>query len=117
MEATPMPSPKTLIEAIRYYEDPDTCLAAMVEARWPKGVTCPTCGARDPRFIATRRIWECKAKHPRRQFSAKVGTIFEDSPLGLDKWMPAVWLIANAKNGISSHEVGRALDVTQKTAW
>lgn len=112
-----MTGPKTLAEAIRYYSDPDVCLTTMVEARWPKGVRCPTCGAPKPRFIATRRLWECREQHPRKQFSAKVGTIFEDSPLPLQTWFPAVWLIANAKNGISSHEVGRALGVTQKTAW
>jgi len=112
-----MTSPKTLIEAVRFYGDLDHCQAVMIEARWPKGVTCPTCGARDPRYIATRRLWECKTRHPRRQFTAKVGTIFEDSPLGLDKWLPAVWMIANCKNGISSHELGRSLGVTQKTAW
>ena len=117
MVTTTVRSPKTLAEAIRYYSDPDVCLTTMVEARWPKGVTCPTCGAGNPRFIATRRLWECRTKHPRRQFSAKVGTIFEDSPLKLETWFPAVWLIANAKNGISSHELGRALGVTQKTAW
>ena len=118
MEETTVRSPKTLVEAIRYYSDPDVCLATMVEARWPNGVTCPTCGDANPRFISTRRTWECRTKHPRRrQFSAKVGTIFADSPLPLEKWFPAVWLIANAKNGVSSHEVGRALGVTQKTAW
>jgi hypothetical protein len=116
MDKTPN-APKTLQEAIRYFQDPDTCLAFMVEIRWPNGVSCPSCGATDPRFIATRRLWECKAKHPKRQFSAKVGTIFEDSPLGLDKWFAAIWLIANAKNGISSYEVHRALGVTQKTGW
>src|SRR6266850_2001703 len=117
MEAKSMTSPKTLAEAIRYYSDPDVTLATMVEARWANGVTCPTCGDAAPRFIATRRLWECRMKHPRRQFSAKIGTIFEDSPLPLETWFPAVWLIANAKNGVSSHEVGRALGVTQKTAW
>jgi hypothetical protein len=117
MDKTTVRSPKTLAEAIRYYSDPDVCLTTMVEARWPKGVICPTCGHAAPRFIATRRVWECRTNHPRRQFSAKVGTIFEDSPLPLETWFPAVWLIANAKNGVSSHEVGRALDVTQKTAW
>ena len=112
-----MTSPKTLAEAIRYYSDPDVTLETMVEARWPDGVKCPSCGHAAPRFISTRRMWECREKHPRRQFSAKVGTIFEDSPLPLETWFPAVWLIANAKNGVSSHEVGRALGVTQKTAW
>ncbi|PYM23956.1 MAG: DDE transposase, partial [Candidatus Rokuibacteriota bacterium] len=117
MDKITVRSPKTLAEAIRHYSDPDVCLTTMVEARWPNGVTCPTCGAPSPRFIQTRRLWECKTKHPRRQFSAKVGTIFEDSPLGLDKWFAAIWLIANAKNGISSYEIGRALGVTQKSAW
>ncbi|MGH6693385.1 MAG: transposase, partial [Gammaproteobacteria bacterium] len=111
-------SPKTLVEAIRYYVDLDRCHAVMVAARWGNGpVMCPTCGAPVTRYISTRRLWECREAHPRRQFSVKVGTIFEDSPLGLDKWLPAVWLIANCKNGISSHELGRALGVTQKTAW
>jgi hypothetical protein len=110
-------SPKTLVEAIRYYADLDRCLAVMVETRWPNGITCPTCGAAVTRYTATRRLFECSVKHPRRQFSVKVGTIFEDSALGLDKWLPAVWMLANDKNGISSHELGRALGVTQKTAW
>jgi transposase-like protein len=114
---TPSPLPTTLVEAIRYFSDPDTCLALMVSLRWPNGVTCPTCGRTDARFISTRRLWECKDKHPRRQFSVKVGTIFEDSPLGLDKWLPAIWMIANCKNGVSSHEMARSLGVTQKTAW
>lgn len=83
--------------------------------RWPDGVTCPRCGCSEVSFITTRRIWKCKGC--RRQFSIKVGTIFEDSPLSLDKWLAAMWLIMGAKNGISSHEVGRALGVTQKTAW
>jgi hypothetical protein len=109
--------PKTLIEAIRYFSDPDIALNTMVELRWPQGVHCPTCGRTDVRFIATRRIWECKEKHPKRQFSAKVGTIFEDSPIGLDKWFAAIWMVANCKNGISSYEVHRSLGVTQKSAW
>jgi transposase-like protein len=109
--------PKTLTAAIRYFADPDNCLRYVVARRWPNGISCPTCGATDVRFIPTRRIWECKRKHDRRQFSVKVGTIFEDSPLGLDKWLPAVWMIANCKNGVSSWEIHRALGVTQKTAW
>src|SRR5882724_2522707 len=117
MEAMSMTSPKTLVEAVRYYADLDHCQAVMVATRWPKGVTCPTCGSALVGYIATRRLWECRERHPRRQFSVKVGTIFEDSPLGLDKWLPAVWMVANCKNGISSHELGRALGVTQKTAW
>ena len=107
----------TLVEAIRHFADPDVTLNTMVELRWPTGVHCPTCGRTDVRFIATRRMWECKEKHPKKQFSAKIGTIFEDSPLSLDKWFAAIWMIANCKNGVSSYEVHRALGVTQKTAW
>jgi transposase-like protein len=113
----PLSEPQTLIEAIRYFADPDIALRTMVELRWPQGVHCPTCGRTDVRFIATRRMWECKEKHPRRQFSAKVGTIFEDSPIDLGKWFAAIWMVANCKNGISSYEMHRALGVTQKTAW
>jgi transposase-like protein len=109
--------PKTLVEAIRYYADPDVCLAFMVSLRWPQGVTCPTCGSEAVTFMGTRRVWQCKSKHSKRQFSAKVGTIFEDSPIPLDKWLAAIWMIANAKNGISSYELHRGIGVTQKTAW
>jgi transposase-like protein len=109
--------PQTLVEAIRHFADPDVTLNTMVGLRWPTGVHCPTCGRTDVRFIATRRMWECKEKHPRKQFSAKIGTIFEDSPLSLDKWFVAIWMIANCKNGVSSYEIHRALRVTQKTAW
>ena len=108
-------NPNTLTEAIRYFADADVSFHFVVQMRWPNGVTCPRCSAEKPSLIRTRRIWECRSC--RRQFSIKVGTIFEDSPLGLDKWLPAVWLLANAKNGISSYELGRALGVTQKTAW
>src|ERR1035438_4079480 len=114
MENTP-DLPQTLIEAIRYFSDPDRCLKFMVEFRWPNGPICPRCQALEPRFISTRRVWECKGC--KKQFSVKVGTIFEDSPLALDKWMAAVWLITNAKNGISSYEIHRALGITQKSAW
>jgi transposase-like protein len=109
--------PQSLLEAIRYFADPDVTLRTMIELRWPDGVHCPSCGRTDPRFIATRRMWECKEKHPRKQFSAKVGTIFEDSPIDLGKWFAAIWMVANCKNGISSYEMHRALRVTQKTAW
>lgn len=109
--------PRTLMEAVRYFADPDVALKHMVELRWPGGVHCPTCGRTDVRFIATRRLWECKEKHPRKQFSAKVGTIFEDSALPLDKWFVAIWMVANCKNGISSYEMARALGITQKSAW
>jgi len=108
----------TLIEAVRYFSDPDVCLAYLVEERWPDGnVTCPTCGSQEVHFIASRKLWRCKVKHPRQQFSIKVGTIFEDSPIGFDKWLPAIWLITSAKNGVSSYELHRSLGVSQKSAW
>ena len=108
-------APESLAEAIEYFADPDRALAVMVEMRWPNGVTCPHCDAEAPSFLKTRRIWSCRVC--RKQFSAKVGTVFEDSPLGLDKWLPALWLLANCRNGISSYELGRHLGVTQKTGW
>ncbi|MEO8052760.1 MAG: IS1595 family transposase [Acidobacteriota bacterium] len=112
-------NPPTLQEAILYFAVPENCLKYLVvrRAEWQNGVTCPTCGSDKVGFLKNQLRWQCSARHPKRQFSVKVGTIFEDSPLGLDKWLPCVWLITNAKNGISSYEVGRALGVTQKTAW
>jgi transposase-like protein len=112
-----MKAPKTLQDAILYFADADNCLKYMADHRWPNGVVCPTCGRADVTWLATQRKWQCKSAHPKRQFSAKVGTIFEDSPLGLEKWLPAVWMIASAKNGVSSYEIARSLGVTQKTAW
>jgi transposase-like protein len=108
---------KTLLEAIAYFSNDANCLQYMVARRWPNGVTCPTCGSTEVRFLATQQRWECKAKHSRKQFSVKVGTIFEDSPISLQKWLPAAWLLASNRNGISSWELHRALGVTQKTAW
>jgi transposase-like protein len=108
-------APQTLSQAITYFADADRALAFVAQLRWPNGAVCVHCGADSPMFLATRRIWKCRVC--RKQFSVKLGTIFEDSPLGLDKWLPALWLIANCKNGISSYEVHRALGVTQKTAW
>lgn len=112
-----MNEPTTLQEAMQYFSDPHICLEFVSNLRWPDGVRCPICGSMDVRFIPTRRLWECKDRHDRRQFSVKVGTIFEDSPIGLDKWLAAMWIIANAKNGVSSWEMHRTLGVTQKTAW
>lgn len=113
-----MDTPRTLLEAIRYFSDPLNCFHYMVQRRWPTGeITCPTCGSGHLRFDRKRLVWTCNIKHSRRQFSIKVGTIFEDSPLSLSKWLPTVWMVANMKNGGSSHEVGRSLGVTQKTAW
>lgn len=112
-----MESPRTLQQAIIHFADADNCIRYMVAHRWPDGVTCPTCGRKDVSWLANQRKWQCKSAHSKRQFSAKVGTIFEDSPLGLDKWLPAVWLISNSKNGVSSCELARTLGITQKSAW
>jgi len=112
-----MTQPKTLQEAVKFFANPENALAYMVKLRWPKGVVCPTCGRKDARFLANQGKWQCKSVHAKRQFSAKVGTIFEDSPISLDKWLTAVWMISNCKNGVSSYEVARAIGVTQKSAW
>ncbi len=109
--------PKSLQEAIQYFSTLDNCLEYLVARRWPKGVVCPTCGSANVSFNASRHIWQCSSHHAKRQFSFKVGTIFEDSAIGLDKWLTAIWMLTNCKNGISSYEVGRDLRVTQKTAW
>ena len=107
--------PRTLIEAIHYFADLDVATDFVAQLRWDGTPTCDRCGSVESYHLAKRRVWKCKGCG--RQYSVKVGTIFEDSALGLDKWLPAVWLIANSKNGISSHELGRALGVTQKSAW
>jgi transposase-like protein len=112
-----MATPRTLIEAVKHFANRDNCLEYLVARRWPNGVTCPTCDSPNVYFDKTRQGWICKTKHPKRKFSLKTGTIFEDSPLGLDKWLPTVWMIANCKNGFSSWEIHRAIGVTQKTAW
>lgn len=109
--------PTTLIDAIRYFSKPETCVDYVASLRWQNGAICPTCGRVDVSYLKSQQRFQCKSRHPKRQFSVKVGTIFEDSPLGLDKWLPAVWMIVNAKNGVSSYEIARALGVTQKTAW
>ncbi len=112
-----MSGPQTLQEAILHFANADNCIAYMVAHRWPNGLTCPACGRNDVSWLATQKKWQCKSAHAKRQFTAKVGTIFEDSPLGLEKWLPAVWIITSAKNGVSSCEIARSLGVTQKTAW
>lgn len=110
--------PTTLLSAVRYFSDRDRCNEYMQSIKWPDGrVTCPTCGCESCSPVKGRPVLTCNNKDCRKQFSYKVGTIFEDSPLGLDKWFVAVWAIANCKNGISSHELARAIGVTQKTAW
>ncbi|SRR5581483_9356917 len=110
--------PETLHDAIKYFADEDRALDFMKSIRWPRGIVkCPTCGSKDVSFLATRRMWKCKTAHAKQQFSVKVGTVLEDSPIKLEKWLCAFWLIANAKNGISSYELHRSIGVTQKTAW
>jgi transposase-like protein len=110
--------PETLQEAIVFFSDYENCHQTVVAMRWPDGVVrCPTCGSDHVTYLASQRRWKCYAKHAKSQFSLKVGTLFEDSPLGLEKWLPALWLVTNCKNGISSYELARALGVTQATAW
>jgi hypothetical protein len=111
------PSPRTLLEAVTHFADADFALAYFVNIRWPDGVRCPTCGSERVNFLQVQRRWQCSAVHAKRQFSAKVGTVFEDSPIQLGKWLVALWIEVNAKNSVSSYEIHRALGVTQKTAW
>jgi transposase-like protein len=109
---------ETLQEAIQYFTDADNCERFMVAIRWADGkVRCPQCDSDKVTYLAKQRRWKCYGKHPKAQFSLKVGTIFEDSPLGLEKWLPAAWLICNCKNGISSYELSRDLGITQKSTW
>ena len=115
MSEVAKPLPKSLLEAIRYFADEEVATDFVAKLRWPNGPWCPKCGCREYSYLKTRRLWKCK--ECKKQYSVKLGTIFGDSPLGLDKWLPAVWLVANSKNGISSHELARALGVTQKSAW
>jgi len=110
--------PKTLQAAIEFFSNPDNCREYLVERRWPDGVVkCPRCGSDDVLFQRKYNRYQCGKKHDRRQFTLKTGTIFEDSPIGLDKWLMAMWMIVNCKNGVSSYEIHRAIGVTQKTAW
>jgi len=110
--------PQTLHEAIKYFANDDHAFDFLKSIRWPDGVVkCPRCGSKDVFFLSRRKIWKCKSKHEKQQFSVKVGTVLEDSPIALDKWLCAFWLIANCKNGVSSYELARDIGVTQKTAW
>jgi transposase-like protein len=110
--------PKSLQEAIVYFSDPENCIAHLVAQRWPDGVVkCPTCGGQKVNYRAHRRTWTCSSHHAKREFSIKVGTLMEDSPIGLDKWLTATWLLTNCKNGISSYEIARDVQVSQKAAW
>jgi transposase-like protein len=106
---------KGLLEAIRYFSDPKICVEFVAQVRWPQGARCPRCESKRLSFLNTRLMWKCL--DCQKQFSVKVGSIFEDSPIGLDKWLTAMWMLVNCKNGISSYEVARGLGVTQKTAW
>jgi len=116
MEATST-APKTLQDAIIYFADADNCLNFLAARRWPNGVTCPTCGSNDVGFISSRRIWQCRTRHDHSQFSIKTGTIFEDSPISLNKWLLGMWMLANCKNGVSSYEISRATGISQKSTW
>jgi len=109
--------PKTLQDAIIYFSDPINCREYLVARRWPKGVICPKCGSKNVLFLEKYNRWHCREKHQSPQFTIKTGTLMEDSPIGLDKWLTAIWMIVNCKNGVSSYEIHRALGVTQKTAW
>jgi transposase-like protein len=109
--------PKNLQEAIVYFSNPNNCIDYVAVRRWPNGVVCPGCGATKVSFNANRRTWKCGSHHPKREFSIKVGTIYEDSPISLDKWLTATWMLTNCKNGVSSYEIARDVKVTQKSAW
>lgn len=111
-------APITLQEAVVFFSNPQNCHEFMVKLRWQDGnVTCPRCGSEDVAYLPNANVFKCYAKHERQKFSLKVGTIFEDSPIGLDKWLPVMWMLVNCKNGISSWEIHRAIGVTQKSAW
>lgn len=113
-----MDSPRTLQQAILYFADYDRCREFLVDLRWPDGkVRCPQCDSDHVVYLEKARVWKCYGKHSRPKFSLKTGTIFEDSPLGLDKWLAALWLLVNAKNGVSSCEIARSIGITQKSAW
>src|SRR5439155_15198642 len=118
MESKPMSEPKSLQEAIIYFSNPDNCIDYLAIRRWPDGkVICPTCGSDKVKFSDKRRTWTCAKHHAKREFSIKVGTVMEDSAIGLDKWLTAMWLLTTCKNGISSYEIARDVKVTQKSAW
>ncbi len=113
-----MTEPKSLQEAVVYFSNPDNCIDYLAIRRWPNGkVVCPTCGCETVKFSEKRRTWTCAKHHAKREFSIKIGTVMEDSPIPLDKWMVASWLVTNCKNGISSYEIARDVKVTQKSAW
>jgi transposase-like protein len=110
-----MDSPKTLQAAIKHYSDEQVCIDAVARLRWPTGPACPACGHKEHYYLKTQKRWKCKECY--KQFTVKLGTVFEDSPISLTKWLPALWMLCNCKNGISSYELSRALGVGQKAAW
>jgi hypothetical protein len=113
-----MDSPKTLLEAVQYFSDAENCRQFMIAVRWADGIVkCPHCGSEKVTYLEKAKLYRCYGKHPKQKFSLKVGTVFEDSPIGLEKWLPASWLLSNCKNGISSYELSKAIGVTQKSAW
>jgi transposase-like protein len=112
-----METPATLRDAVLYFADFEHCREFMIALRWPNGVTCPRCGAEKVTWLAKARVWKCYAQHERPTFTLKTGTIFEDSPIALEKWLCAAWMLIGCKNGISSYEIHRGLGVTQKSAW
>jgi transposase-like protein len=113
-----MDTPKTLLQAVQYFSDAENCRQFMIAVRWADGIVkCPTCGSAKVTWLAKAKVYRCYGDHTKVKFSLKVGTVFEDSPIGLEKWLPAAWLVSNCKNGISSYELARDLGVTQKSAW
>jgi transposase-like protein len=113
-----MDTPKTLVEAIQYFSDPENCRQFMIAVRWPDGIVlCPRCGSEKVSYLENAKLYFCKVKHPKQKFSLKVGTVFEDSPIALEKWLMASWMLSNCRNGVSSYEVSRSIGVTQKSAW
>lgn len=111
------PDPKTLVEAIQFFADAESCRQFLIERWWPNGIECPKCGNKDVLYMAAYSRWRCRAGHPSPQFTLKTGTIMEDSPIPLGKWLMAMWMLTNCKNGISSYEVHRAIGVSQKSTW
>jgi transposase-like protein len=113
-----MESPKTLQEAIQFFGDFENCRQFMIAVRWSDGkVRCPQCDSEKVTYLEKARVYRCYGNHPKQKFSLKIGTVFEDSPIPLEKWLPAVWLLVSCKNGISSYEIASALGITQKSAW
>jgi transposase-like protein len=113
-----METPKTLLEAITYFSDAENCRQFMIAVRWADGVVrCPVCQSDKVTYLANAKVYKCRTAHPKQKFSLKTGTVFEDSPIGLEKWLPASWMLSNMKNGMSSYELAKAIGVTQKSAW